>query len=502
MVEADVHRLLRRLPSVDDVLRSSAGIELLSQHPRWAVVAAARAEIDDIRRQLQLQMQMDVGPRMAPQQAEAEATPTVVTAGALSARVQTMVRPSLRRAINATGVVLHTNLGRAPLPARALARMDEIARGYSTLEYDPALRGRGSRHDHAALLLCQLTGAEAAAVVNNNAGAVLIALSALASGRQVVVSRGELIEIGGNFRIPDVMRASGAVLHEVGTTNKTRLADYTEAMTADTALLLKVHRSNFAVVGFTEDTPVAALVQAGGARSVPVMVDLGSGSLVDTTALGLPAEPTVGEIVRAGVDLCTFSGDKLLGGPQAGIIVGRRDAVAKILSHPLMRALRPDKMTLAALEATLEIYRDGSATRDIPALRMLAATPETLAARKDELCAALAARVPRERGLRVVAQRARSAVGGGALPLAEPETWAVTLDVADLSPEALAQKLADGDTPVVGRIADDRLILDVRTLGDDEIVEVAGAVARALARHSGNVNGGNGGRATPESERS
>jgi L-seryl-tRNA(Ser) seleniumtransferase len=451
------------LPSVDDVLRSPAGVALLSRHPRWAVVAAARAEIEARRASLRAG---GAGDRQPPGEE------------ALAARVAALRQPSLRPVINATGVVLHTNLGRAPLAARARARVDEVARGYSTLEFDPAERGRGSRHDHVTALLTTLTGAEAAAVVNNNAGAVLVALAALAGGgREVVVSRGELIEIGGGFRVPDVMRASGATLIEVGTTNKTRLRDYTDAVTERTALLLKVHRSNFALVGFTEETEVAELAAAGRARGLPVMVDLGSGALVDTRALGLPPEPTVPDVVRAGADLVAFSGDKLLGGPQAGIVVGRRAAVDAVRSHPLMRALRPDKLTLAALEATLEIYRDGAARDEVPALRMLAAPAEELAARRDRLMAALAAVAP---GVSAEPRQVRSAVGGGALPLAEPETCAVALAAPGAGADHLADALAAGAPAVAVRIADGRVLLDLRTVADDEVDALAAAVARAV----------------------
>jgi L-seryl-tRNA(Ser) seleniumtransferase len=464
-------RQLRGLPSVDEVMRSPAAAALLAHHPRWAVVAATRAEIAR-RRELARAGHQD--------QDGGEAADAAITEAALAARVEALARPSLRRVINATGVVLHTNLGRAPLAARAVARVSEVARGYSTLEYDPQERERGSRHDHVAGLLTELTGAEAAAVVNNNAGAVLVALAALASGREAIVSRGELIEIGGGFRVPDVMRASGVRLVEVGTTNITRLADYVAAAGADTALFLKVHRSNFTLAGFTEETPVGALREAGAARGIPVMVDLGSGALVDTRALGLPPEPVVGDVLRAGADLCTFSGDKLLGGPQAGLLVGRRELVARVLAHPLMRALRPDKLTLAALEATLEIYRDGAAVDEIPTLRMLAATPETLTARRDRLLALLAAAAP---ALRAAACRARSAVGGGALPAAEPETWAVAVepDPGRGGVEALARALASGEPPVVARIAEGRVLLDLRTVADDEVDELARALALAGA---------------------
>jgi L-seryl-tRNA(Ser) seleniumtransferase len=468
------HQLLRQLPSVDDLLRSDAGLALLARHPRWAVVAAARAELDE-RRQRRLR---GGAPTPHTPDAPSDAAPnSALPPAGLAARVEQLLRPSLRRVINATGVVLHTNLGRAPLAARALLRVQEVARGYSNLEYDTERRGRGSRHEHVAALIAALTGAEAAAVVNNNAAAVLVALAALAAGREAVVSRGELIEIGGGFRIPDVMRAAGVVLKEVGTTNKTRIGDYLSAIGQQTALLLKVHRSNFALVGFTEEAGLPALVELGRPRGIPVMVDLGSGALLEMAELGLPVvEPSVRSVLGAGADLCVFSGDKLLGGPQAGILAGKRAVIDRVLGHPLMRAVRPDKMTLAALEATLEIYREGRALDEIPALRMLGADLQALAARKDRLLAALAAAAP-ELDARALA--GRSAVGGGALPLCEPETWMVGLSSPARGAEALARALAAGEPAVVARVGDDRVLLDVRTLADDEIDETAAAVARA-----------------------
>jgi L-seryl-tRNA(Ser) seleniumtransferase len=457
------NEILRQLPSVEEVLRSPVGTALLSDHPRWAVVAAARAEIEARRADL----------------SQDAARGVAIRSTALADRVAALLRPSLRRVINATGVVLHTNLGRSPLAARALARVQEVARGYSNLEYDPARRGRGLRHAHVTDLLAELTGAEAAAVVNNNAAAVLVALAANASGRESIVSRGELVEIGGGFRVPDVMRQAGTTLREVGTTNKTRLDDYLAAAGPATALFLKVHRSNFTLTGFTEEVGVDALAEAGRARGIPVMVDLGSGSLVDLAELGFAGEPSVASLVGQGADLCTFSGDKLLGGPQAGILVGRRALIDRVLAHPLMRALRPDKMTLAALEATLEIYREGRAYEEVPALRMLASDLAALAARKDRLVAALAARAPQ---VAVAPIAGRSAVGGGALPGVEPETWMVALTAPAWAADALAQALLAGEPPVVARIGGDRVLLDVRTLANDEIDETATAVATAVHR--------------------
>jgi len=488
---AGSHRLLRRLPKVDDVLRSAPGADLLARYPRWAVLEATRGAIAERRSAIVAGAAGGHGnevDRAADAAAEADGggrAAALPTREALAARAEALLRPSLRRVLNATGVVLHTNLGRAPLAPRALARIAEVARGYSNLEYDPERRDRGLRHEHVAELAARLTGAEAAAIVNNNAGAVLVSLAALAAGRDVIVSRGELVEIGGGFRVPDVMRQSGARLREVGTTNKTRVADYAAALGADTALLLKVHRSNFAVVGFTEEASVADLAALGAAApppaprpAVPVMVDLGSGALLDLARLGLPREPTVGEVVAQGAGLVTFSGDKLLGGPQAGIVVGRRDLVAQVLAHPLMRALRPDKLTLAAMEATLEIYRDGEAAREIPTLRMLAETPASLEARKERLIAALRDALP---DLAAIARRTQSAIGGGALPLAEPETWAVALRHPRLDAERLSDRLAAGNPPLIARIAAGEVILDVRTLENDDLASTVAAVREACS---------------------
>jgi L-seryl-tRNA(Ser) seleniumtransferase len=433
-----------QLPKIDEVLRRP---ELAAAAvPRWALLEAVRAEVADRRRGL------------------ADGGSARVDSDAVLARARALARPSLVRAINATGVVLHTNLGRAPLAPAAVERVAEIARGYCNLEYELDERSRGSRHDHVRALVAAVTGAEAAVVVNNCAAAVLLSLAATAAGREVVVSRGELIEIGGSFRVPDVMRASGARLVEVGTTNKTHIRDYQGALGPDTALLLKVHRSNFALVGFTAEVEIAELVGLG----VPVMVDLGSGALVP-----VEGEPTVRSAVSAGASLVTFSGDKLLGGPQAGVVVGSAAALDKVRRHPLMRALRPDKMTLAALEATLELYRDERAA-EVPALRMLQTPLAELEARARRLA-------ERAAGGRVAVEVVPvvSAVGGGALPLAAPPSFALALSAPGRSAEALEAALRAGAPPVIGRIAEGRLLLDVRTIADAELDEVAAAVRGA-----------------------
>ncbi len=379
-------------------------------------------------------------------------------------------RPSLRRVLNATGVILHTNLGRAPLPAAAREAVTRAAEGYSNLELDLATGERGSRHAHVERLLCELTGAEAGIVVNNGAGAVLLAAAALAgAGRAIVVARGQLVEIGGGFRIPEVIVQSGARLIEVGTTNRTRLSDYARALQAhdDIGAIMRVHQSNFRTVGFVEDVPVEALCELG----VPVIDDVGSGWLAGQPDLIGHEEPLLSASVAAGAALVCCSGDKLLGGPQAGLIVGPADPVAAARAHALARALRIDKLSLAALEATLRLYRDPErALTEIPVLAMLSVDEETLAARASRLAAAI--------GERAHLTRASAKAGGGALPLLELEGPVVALDG---EPETLARALRANDPPLIARIHDGRVLLDPRTLTDEEVPIVVGAVRDALA---------------------
>jgi L-seryl-tRNA(Ser) seleniumtransferase len=370
--------------------------------------------------------------------------------------LQGLRSPSLRRVLNATGVLIHTNLGRAPLADEAIAHVAETARGYSNLELDLREGVRGSRQDHAAGLLRRLTGAEAAIVVNNNAAALLLALAALAEGREVIVSRGELIEIGDGFRIPDVLMRSGARLVEVGTTNRTRAADYERAIGTDTALLLRVHQSNFRMVGFTELPRIEELAAVARRHDLPLVDDLGSGVLDY-----VPGEQTARDSLAAGADLVCFSGDKLLGGPQAGIVVGRSDLVEALRRHPLHRALRVDKLSLAALEATLRLYLDGAPDR-IPVLRALHEQPDARRARALRLAELVGGSVEETVGR----------AGGGALPLAELGSWACAVE------ESLGEPLRNGDPPVLGIVRDGKLLLDVLALRDDELDEVAAAVNR------------------------
>jgi L-seryl-tRNA(Ser) seleniumtransferase len=455
---------LRALPSVDEVMRALDGPPPTS-HAR--LVEAVRIVLAE-RRQAVL---------AAASAAELDAL--ALEAPALLPRVRAALAAAtawgLDRVINATGVVLHTNLGRAPLGPAALARLALIAARYSNLELDVRTKTRGSRYDHVDGLLCRLSGAEASLVVNNNAAAVLLALESLARGREVVVSRGELIEIGGAFRIPDILARSGARLIEVGTTNRTRLADYADAITPDTAVLLKVHPSNYRVVGFTESALTGELAALGRERGIPVLEDLGSGCFLDLRPWGLPREPTVPETVAAGADVVTFSGDKLLGGPQAGIVVGRRVFLERLRRNPLNRALRIDKLTLAALEATLRAYEDpATAPREVPTLRMLQEPAAVVRRRAGRVLHRVPVPVRAALGLTVVADR--SEVGGGALPLAELPTAALALGSPDCPAATLDVRLRAGWPPVIGRIAADRLLLDCRTVMDDEVALVARAV--------------------------
>ena len=441
-----VQEELRRLPSVDVLLHAPAIEVMLAVGGRSLAVDAIRAVLDEAREMI-----------LAGGTCPAED----VLARQAVRRLRVLARPTLRPVINATGVVIHTNLGRAPLSEAALEAMAAVGRAYSNLEYDLDAGQRGSRYVHANDLLCRLTGAEAALVVNNNAGAVLLALSALASGREVVISRGQLIEIGGGFRIPDVMRQSGACLVEVGTTNRTHLRDYEEALGPETAMLMVAHQSNFRVTGFTAAVPARELVELAHARGLIVFEDLGSGTLLDTQAYGFSKEPTVQEAVSDGIDLVSFSGDKLLGGPQAGILVGRAALVARLRRHPLTRALRVDKTTLAGLQATLLHYLKGEAERAVPVWRLIAQSPEEL----DQRACGWAARL-REAGLEARVIDGRSAAGGGSLPAETVPTRLLAIDMP--SPDEAAAQLRAHDPPLIVRIEQDLLCLDPRTVLPDQ----------------------------------
>lgn len=466
------NRYLKRLPSVDELLRRPEIAALTEKYPRATVVDTVRKVLQERRKHL-----LETG--FTEEEVSRVLALETITGDVVSI-VTTTGQPRLRRIINATGVVLHTNLGRAPLAEGALAAIERAGKYYTNLELDLATGKRGSRYIIVEELLLSLTGAEAAFVVNNNAAAVLLALSSLATGKEVVVSRGQLVEIGGSFRIPDVMRQSGARLVEVGTTNKTYLRDYEAALGPETALLLHVHASNYRIIGFTHETTVTELAELGRRHGIPVMSDLGSGFLVDLNRYGLPYEPTVQETVAAGADVVTFSGDKLLGGPQAGIILGKAALVERMKHHPLARALRVDKLTLAALEATLREYLDPeTALRNIPALRMLTTPPKILQRRAYRLVRRLR-RIPDFTGeARIVAITSR--VGGGAMPTAEPPSYGVAIPLPGGEATKIAALLRQGDPPVIARIQEDRLVFDMRTLRDEELGLLAEAVCRALA---------------------
>ena len=456
---------LRLIPSIEQLRQRAAVQRLETRYGRDATVQALRAEAAALRERLAASA-IDVQ--------DAAAAAERIEAG-LEARLDAALAPSLQPVINASGVIVHTNLGRAPLGPAAIARIAAVARGYTNLEYDLPAGRRGSRALHASTLLTRLTGAEAAVVVNNNAAAVLLALTALAAGREVVISRGELVEIGGGFRVPDVLRQSGAILREVGTTNRTRAADYAAAIGDRTAVLLRVHPSNFRIEGFTERPALAELVDLGRRFDVPVVEDLGSGCL--RAIAGIADEPTVGASIAAGVAVCTFSGDKLLGGPQAGVIAGRRAELARIGSHPLMRALRVDKLTYAALEATLIEHATGHAGDNVPVVRMIETPVEQLEARAD----ALRSRLTDVPGLSVSSAATESTIGGGSTPGVTLPSRALAVEAAGRSPAALSKALRAGMPPVIGRIAGNRLLLDLRTVDPQEDALLATALGDAAS---------------------
>ena len=451
----------RSLPAVGTLLELDGVRHLLATAPRDLVTDAVRSVIEHARR--------------ATVAAPADDTAWVA---AIETAVAERQRSTLRRVINATGVVLHTNLGRAPLAAAALDAIRAVAQGFSTLEYDVATGARGSRHAHCTALLAELTGAEDALVVNNCAAALVLALNTFADGRDAIISRGELVEIGGSFRVPDIMAKSGARLVEVGTTNRTHAGDYRRALSAGTGAIVSVHRSNFTIEGFVSSVPVRELVPIAAEGRVPLLHDFGSGLLLDLSPWGLTGEPSARDAVRAGASLAMMSGDKLLGGPQAGIIVGKSELVGALRRNPLARALRVDKLTLAALEATLALYRDPArAVSAIPTLAMLTAPVMALEARAGHLVATLAAAGAPPAVARVV--RTSATVGGGAFPGASIPSAAVALETA--SPESLEAKLRGGTVPVIGRITDGKVVLDLRSVCSDLDDELGALVARALA---------------------
>ncbi len=453
----------RNLPAVHDVLAAAALRPAAERHAHDRVVAAVRAELAELREHISRGLSIDG-------RSDAESV-----AGRAALRLERETRPLLRPVINATGVVLHTNLGRAPMAESAARAAYDAARGYLNLELDLESGKRSSRQVAVREWVCRLTGAESATAVNNCAAATVIVLRAVAAGKEVIVSRGQLIEIGGSFRIPEIMAVSGAVLREVGTTNITRFADYERALGPGTAALMRVHTSNYRVSGFTQSVSLADLVALGKKHGVPVIDDVGSGALFDFARLGLPGEPSPRESIAAGADLTLFSGDKLLGGPQAGVIAGRKELIQKIEKDPLMRAFRLDKMTLAALEATLRLYlNEERAVREVPVLRLLSIPPDELRRRAEALAGRL-----RSAGLTASAREDSAYVGGGSLPDQALRTWVVEVEAAGVSDAELARRLRTGEPAVMGRLQGGKVLLDVRTVFPEQEAGLTAAVVGA-----------------------
>lgn len=464
-------KLLRMLPGVDQVLERCKSDPFFADIPKTVVVGSVRQALDSRRRRI----------LSADQSVAAENLSESLLMDSVRAAVGRAMTPNLKHLVNATGVVVHTNLGRSLLPDVVLDNVALIAGRYSNLEYDLEAGKRGSRYSSVEEILCEISGAEAGMVVNNNAAAVLLCLETMARNKEVVVSRGELVEIGGSFRVPDVMAKSGGILREVGTTNRTHLKDYELAIDERTALLLKVHRSNYSIVGFTAEVSLKELVALGARHGRPVMEDLGSGTFVDFSKYGLVKEPTVQESVAAGADVVTFSGDKLLGGPQAGLIVGKKPILDRIRQNPLARALRIDKMTLAALEATLRLYRDEEkAVRIIPTLRMLTMSRDEIANRASRLAESLS-KIGDSR-LQISLVELSSKAGGGALPLLNLPSRCLRLTIQGISVNTLEKNMRRNSPPIIGRIEDDGFVVDPRTLLEDDLPIIRSAFETVLKR--------------------
>jgi len=465
----DKKELFQKIPAVDRLLSSPRLVGLMPNYPRALVLKAVHQVLDEIRQSI----------RAGDGFHDLSKLSVESVSGRVGERLERLNRPSLRPVINATGVVVHTNLGRSLLAERVLQKFRPLAGGYSNLEFDLEKGERGSRYTHVEEILKEITGAEAAMVVNNNAAAVLLCLATMAEGREVIISRGQLVEIGGSFRVPDVMKRSGASMVEVGTTNKTHLRDYEGAIGSDTALLLRVHQSNFQIVGFSEEVDTATLVNLGRKHGIPVMEDLGSGCFIDFSKYGLLKEPTVQEVVSQGADVVTFSGDKMLGGPQAGMILGRKDLIETIRKNQLTRALRIDKLTLLALEETLRIYRDEEqALQEIPTLRMILQPPNSLRAKARKLKRLIGTLDGRNFSLSLA--EGDSKVGGGALPLLSLPSSLLALSPTKLSAHAMEAWLRAYDPPIIARVEKEQVLLDVRTIQDREMKTAAEAI-RTLA---------------------
>ncbi|OGW57746.1 MAG: L-seryl-tRNA(Sec) selenium transferase [Nitrospirae bacterium RBG_16_43_8] len=457
-------KLLKELPSVDEILKNNNGVKWCRTYPRKYVLQAIRDVIEMRRKEIM----------------EASSTDVSVEgmSGEIEMKIEKLSAFSLQPVINATGIVIHTNLGRSVLSEKILDNVRKIAESYSNLEYNLEEGRRGKRYAHITKILREITGAEDALIVNNNAAAVLLCLNTLAKGREVIVSRGELVEIGGSFRVPDIMSLSGAVLREVGTTNKTHLYDYRNAINENTALILKVHQSNYRISGFTEEVPISELKKLSEKYHIPVMYDLGSGCMIDLKPYGIHSEPAVQEIVGSGVDVVTFSGDKLLGGPQGGVIVGRKEYIEKLQKNPLTRAIRIDKLTLAAFEATLMEYLDeDKAVENIPMLKMLLQKPEKIKERAKKIALELKRKV---KAAKIEITEDTSKAGGGSLPEIEFPTYAVLISPANISVNDLEERLRKGTPAIIARIKDNALLLDARTIRGDEIGSLVKGINAAL----------------------
>ncbi len=461
--------LLRALPSVDRLLAEPQLKEITDKIARSYVVEAIREVLNDIRRHIregETLPEEDLSPERIAQE--------------VRHRIEALASTSIRRAVNATGIVLHTGLGRAVLPEAALKRLAEVASGHCNLEIDLKTGSRGKRSEHYQKLLTKLTGAESALAVNNNAAAVFLALNTIAHGREVIVSRGELVEIGGSFRMPSIMASAGVRLIDVGTTNRTYVSDYENAITEETALILKVHTSNFSIIGFTQSPTIGELVELGKRKGIPVMEDIGSGALVDMSCFGLRSEPMVQESIRAGADIVTFSGDKLLGGPQAGLIVGRKDLVEAMAQNPLSRVLRIDKLTIAALEATLKLYFDpDSVIHNVPTIRYIGRPLREITRLANKLRARLKTCLGNKAQIEIIS--GFSDVGVGSLPGQQLATKLVAISSKDLSPTELAKRFREADPPIFGRIEDNKFLLDVRTIENHEIATIANVASKILS---------------------
>lgn len=470
----DQQDVLRTIPPVNELLENPEVMFLIEHSGRALIIESVKLVIDEYRRHAGINEQF-----VARIQRKTRKEVTEYIIKKLKGKIEEQQNSGLKKVINATGIVLHTNLGRAPLPEKAVALMHEVSEGYSNLEFDVETGSRGSRHSHIEPLITRITGAESAIIVNNNAAAVFLCLNTLAYNMEVVISRGQQVEIGGSFRIPDIIARSGAKMVEVGTTNKTRAADYANAVTDETSVLLKVHTSNYKITGFTEEVPLQELVGLGREKNLVVMEDLGSGSLYNLSAIGLPYEPTVQDSIKCGVDIVTFSGDKLLGGPQAGIIAGKKDLIDKIKKNPLARMVRCDKTTIAAMAAVLSLYMDSDKVIDkIPVLKMMALKEDELSANALEFEKLINAALGSKCKTEIVDDL--DEVGGGSLPGVILNGKAVALTALELGANEIQVQLRKAKTPIISRINKDRILLNVRTLEKKDYQVIVEALVRVL----------------------